>query len=254
MPRPSGISHEFVDQSPLQGVTVPRMHFSRVYCKRACLHTGHQRTELLRLRSGKVTMVIDHEVYCKLKQYGILRALVVVEPLVLASSVVRLLWSALIHTVIRSFIAPRFINSHMDYVILVRVTLAGCHLRYYVKSSGYHSTYSLFGSCLIQWDDDGRQKPIAFASVKQSGAQLAGAAIEKEAYAIVWSLNKFRTWIFGSPIAVFADSNLLTYSIASAPKSAKLTRWILALQEFNIVFKYTKGRDHVLPGYLSRPN
>ena len=56
------------------------------------------------------------------------------------------------------------------------------------------------GSCLVQWDDDGREKPIAFASSKLSGAQLAWAAIEKEAYAIVWSLNKFRTWIFGSPI------------------------------------------------------
>jgi hypothetical protein len=29
---------------------------------------------------------------------------------------------------------------------------------------------------------------------------------------------------------------------------------IIALQEFDIVFKYTKGRDHVAPDYLSRPN
>jgi RNase H-like domain found in reverse transcriptase len=43
----------------------------------------------------------------------------------------------------------------------------------------------------------GRQKSIAVASAKLFGAQLAWAAIENEAYAIVWSLNKFRTWIFG---------------------------------------------------------
>jgi RNase H-like domain found in reverse transcriptase len=49
------------------------------------------------------------------------------------------------------------------------------------------------GRCLVQWDDDGRQKPIAFALAKLSGAQLAGAVIEKEAYAIIWSLNKFGT-------------------------------------------------------------
>ena len=110
------------------------------------------------------------------------------------------------------------------------------------------------GSCLVQWDDDGREKPIAFASSKLSGAQLAWAAIEKEAYAIIWSLNKFRTWIFGSPITIFTDSNPLTYLTASAPKSAKLTRWILALQQFDIVFKYTKGHDPVVPDYLSRPN
>ncbi len=98
----------------------------------------------------------------------------------------------------------------------------------------------------MQWDDNMNEKPIAFASAKLSGAQLAWAAIEKEAYAIVWSLNIFRTWIFGAPITIFADANPLTYLTASAPKSAKLTRWALALQEFNITFKYTKGHVYVL--------
>jgi RNase H-like domain found in reverse transcriptase len=103
------------------------------------------------------------------------------------------------------------------------------------KPFGIHcdSSKLAVGSCLVQWNDEGRQKPIAFASAKLSGAQLAWAAIEKEA---------------------FADSNPLTYSTTSAQKSAKLTRWILALQEFDIVFKYTKGRDHVVPDYLSHPN
>jgi RNase H-like domain found in reverse transcriptase len=106
----------------------------------------------------------------------------------------------------------------------------------------------------VQWDDEGRQKPIAFASAKLSGAQLAWVAIEKEAYAISWSSSKFRTLIFGSSITIFADSNPSTYLTAKAPKSAKLTRWILALQEFDNVLKYTKGRDHVVPDYLSRPD
>jgi hypothetical protein len=124
------------------------------------------------------------------------------------------------------------------------------------KPFGIHcdSSKIAVGSYLMQWDDDMNEKPIAFASAKLSGAQLAWAAIEKEAYAIVWSLNKFRTWIFGAPITIFADSNPLTYLTASAPKSAKLTRWALALQEFDITFKYTKGRDHIVPDYLSRPN
>ena len=123
------------------------------------------------------------------------------------------------------------------------------------KPFGLHcdSSKIAVGSYLMQWDSEMREKPIAFASAKLSGAQLSWAAIEKEAYAIVWSLNKFRTWIFGAPITIFADSNPLTYLTASAPKSAKLTRWALALQEFDITFKYKKGRDHVVPDYLSRP-
>ena len=47
---------------------------------------------------------------------------------------------------------------------------------------------------------------------------LVWAAVEKEAFAVVWSLNKFRTWIFGAPITIFADCNPLTYLTASAPQ------------------------------------
>jgi len=54
-------------------------------------------------------------------------------------------------------------------------------------------------------------------------------------------------------MTIFADCNPLTYLTASAPKSAKLTRWALALQEFHITFKYKRGQDHVVPDYLSRP-
>ncbi len=139
--------------------------------------------------------------------------------------------------------------------VLCECVKANLHIAQWGKPFGIHSDASNFavGSCLVQWDDLGNERPIAFASAKLSGAQLAWAAVEKEAYAVVWSLNKFRTWIFGAPITIIADSNPLTYLTASAPKSAKLTRWSLALQEFQITFKYKKGKEHVVPDYLSRP-
>ena len=139
--------------------------------------------------------------------------------------------------------------------VLCECVKANLHIAQWGKPFGIHSDASNFavGSCLVQWDDLGNERPIAFASAKLSGAQLAWAAVEKEAYAVVWSLNKFCTWIFGAPITIIADSNPLTYLTASAPKSAKLTRWSLALQEFQITFKYKKGKEHVVPDYLSRP-
>jgi hypothetical protein len=51
-----------------------------------------------------------------------------------------------------------------------------------------------------------------FQVVGSSSTTCVGSesqAIEKEAYAIIWSLNKFRTWIFGAPVTIFADSNYL---------------------------------------------
>jgi hypothetical protein len=132
---------------------------------------------------------------------------------------------------------------------------ANLHIAQWGKPFGIHTDASniAVGSCLVQWDSQGNEIPIAFASAKLSGAQLAWAAVEKEAFAVIWSLNKFRTWIFGAPITIFADCNPLTYLTSSAPKSAKLTRWALALQEFQITFKYRKGRENVVPDYLSRP-
>jgi hypothetical protein len=109
------------------------------------------------------------------------------------------------------------------------------------------------GSQLVQWNDDGLEVPISFASSKLSGSQLLWAAVEKEAYAVIWALKKFRTWIFGSHITIFSDSNPLTFLTASAPKSAKLTRWAIALQQFNLTFKHTPGKDNIVADFLSRP-
>ena len=107
-------------------------------------------------------------------------------------------------------------------------------------------------AALGQLDQKGIERPIAFASQKLSGAQLGWAIIEKEAYAIIWSLNRFREIIFGSRITVFCDHNPLQYIKECAPKSAKLLRWSLALQEFDVEVKYTKGSQNVVADYLSR--
>jgi len=69
--------------------------------------------------------------------------------------------------------------------------------------------------------------------------------IEKEAYAAIWALNKFRNWIFEKPVTVCTDHNPLTYLTDSIPKSSKLTRWSLALAEYDAAFKYKAGKLNV---------
>jgi len=125
----------------------------------------------------------------------------------------------------------------------------------YGEPFGVHVDASKYavGACLMQWNVDGTERPISFASSKLAGSQLSWAAIEKEAYAVVWALNKFRTWCFGVPIVIYSDSNPLTYLTSNATKSAKLTRWSLALQEYNYTFKYRRGSRNIVPDFLSRP-
>ena len=54
------------------------------------------------------------------------------------------------------------------------------------------------GNCLFQWSEDGTEKPIAFASLKLTTSQQARATIEAEAFAVIWSLRKYRNLICGS--------------------------------------------------------
>jgi len=68
--------------------------------------------------------------------------------------------------------------------------------------------------------------------------QTRWATIEREAYGVIWALKRFRAWVFLAKVTIFSDHNSLSYLTDAAPKSAKLTRWALALQEFDIKLKY----------------
>jgi hypothetical protein len=105
---------------------------------------------------------------------------------------------------------------------------------------------------LTQTGEDGSERPIAFSSAKLTSTQRAWATVEKEAYAALAALHKFRNWLFGVRVTVYSDHNPLTYLTESAPKSAKLMRWALALQEFNILFKFRPGKANVAADCLSR--
>ena len=114
------------------------------------------------------------------------------------------------------------------------------------------SDYAVAGY-LSQSDATGVDHPLAFFSCKLSESQRAWATVHKEAYAVLVGLRKFRNWIFGSEmIHVYSDHNPLTFLTESAPKNAKLMRWSLALQEFNLSFHYIKVRLNVAPDCLSR--
>ncbi|GFX02706.1 retrovirus-related Pol polyprotein from transposon 17.6 [Trichonephila clavipes] len=83
--------------------------------------------------------------------------------------------------------------------------------------------------------------PIAYASQKLSKTQQSWSTIEREAFAIVWSLKKFEVWVFGTEIEFYTDHNPLPYLTKSAPQSARLQRWAFALQKFNVTIKHCPG-------------
>ena len=61
-----------------------------------------------------------------------------------------------------------------------------------------------FGACFSQLDDKGKLRPISFSSQKF-------ITIQREAYAVVWSIEKFENYVFGTKIKNIKDYNPLTY-------------------------------------------
>ncbi|GFV54387.1 retrovirus-related Pol polyprotein from transposon 17.6 [Trichonephila clavipes] len=91
------------------------------------------------------------------------------------------------------------------------------------------------GCCLTQ------HRPIAFASQKFNATQKNWASIEKEAWAVLYGLNKFDKWIYGAKVEIISDHNPLKYLNQTTPKSPKLTRWALALQRWNHSITHRPG-------------
>ena len=139
-------------------------------------------------------------------------------------------------------------------VALIKATQQPLHIIDWNKAFEIHcdaSDHSISGY-LGQQTDTG-ERPIAFFSSKLSPAQRKWAIIEKEAYAAIYACKKFRSFIFMCPeINLHSDHNPLLYLTESAPKSARLMRWALALQEYPIKWHYKRGQDNIVSDFLSR--
>lgn len=105
---------------------------------------------------------------------------------------------------------------------------------------------------LMQVGEDEIEHPIAFFSQKLNATQRNWAVIEKEAYAALTAVRRYYNWVFGAKLVIISDHNPITYLTETAPKSSKLMRWSLALQDMNVEFKYRVGKEHVVPDTLTR--
>ena len=114
------------------------------------------------------------------------------------------------------------------------------------------SSSGTVGAALLQTVEGQGNKPIASASQKLTSTQRLWSTIDLKRFAAIWALQKFQKWIFGKPVTVYSDHNPLTYITESATKSAKLMRWALALQQFDVTFRFKAGRQNIVADCLSR--
>ncbi|RVW66629.1 Retrovirus-related Pol polyprotein from transposon 297 [Vitis vinifera] len=106
------------------------------------------------------------------------------------------------------------------------------------------------GSVLGQ-REDGKPYVIYYASKTLNEAQRNYTTTEKELLAVVFALDKFRAYLVGSFIIVFTDHSALKYLLTKQDAKARLIRWILLLQEFDLQIIDKKGVDNVVVDHLS---
>ncbi|CAB4002182.1 Hypothetical predicted protein [Paramuricea clavata] len=111
------------------------------------------------------------------------------------------------------------------------------------------------GGALLQPDEQGRLKPVAFTSCSMSSTEQRYSQIEKECLAICHSFNKFDQWLYGKKdIEVHTDhqplETILRKPLNKAP--ARLQKMMMKLQRYSFKVTYKKGKSMYLADTLSR--
>nr|GEW05468.1 reverse transcriptase domain-containing protein [Tanacetum cinerariifolium] len=95
-------------------------------------------------------------------------------------------------------------------------------------------------------------KPIHYASKTMNDAESNYTTTEKEMLAVVYSFEKFRSYLIMNKSIVHTDHSALKYLFTKKDAKARLLRWVLLLQEFDFKVLDTKGVKNLAADHLSR--
>ncbi|GJU10628.1 reverse transcriptase domain-containing protein [Tanacetum coccineum] len=96
-------------------------------------------------------------------------------------------------------------------------------------------------------------QPIHYASKTMTDAQAHYTTTEKELLAAVYAFKKFRPYLVLSKTIVYTDHSALKYLLAKQDAKPRLLRWILFLQEFDVIIRdKKKGAKNLATDHLSR--
>ena len=99
-------------------------------------------------------------------------------------------------------------------------------------------------------------RPVAFFSRTLSASERKHSAVEKEAYAIVEAIRKWRHFLTGRHFNLITDQKSVSFMFDSKQagkiKNDKIQRWRIELSCYSFDIKYRPGKENVPADTLSR--
>jgi hypothetical protein len=99
---------------------------------------------------------------------------------------------------------------------------------------------------------EGKERPLSYTSRTLSVCENNYSTTEKECFALVWALKKFRPIAWQCEIRVITDHQALRWFMSKRELAERLARWSLSLQEWNLTIVYRSEKLHANADCLSR--
>jgi hypothetical protein len=106
------------------------------------------------------------------------------------------------------------------------------------------------GAVLFQYDSEGREMPVCYASRKYTATETRYSTFQQEMGCVVWALERFQEYTMGYKVIVETDHRNISFVKRSA--MPQLARWRMRLEAFDFDVHYRCGALQQVADGLSR--
>jgi len=103
------------------------------------------------------------------------------------------------------------------------------------------SQYAVGG--ILTQDFHAGERVLQYILHQLSSVQMRWACIERQAYAIIYSISKLRHYLLGSRFIVYTDHKPLRSLFTSQMKNTRVQRWAILLDQYRRDIQYRSGKN-----------